>query len=230
MKTVYLYDEATGAYIGQYDCHESPLEPGEYLEPVYSVDVAPEIVPGFWPVMVNNDWVNVEDHRGLAFETSTGNNVNHDALGPLPGHLTATPKPDHFSIWNGTAWAIDYALVRAEKIKELRAACAAHIVSGVDHNALGTVHHYPSTKDDQAFLNARFAKSQALGVSGEPYKFMCKDSADNWARRDHTAQQINDVALAVEAHVTDALNRLDLLLAQLAKSADDMGAISAVIW
>lgn len=44
-KTVYLYDE-TGRYNGKYDAQESPLEPGTFIVPARSTDVAPPSVGG----------------------------------------------------------------------------------------------------------------------------------------------------------------------------------------
>jgi len=41
MKIVYLIDPTTGAFAGAYDAQESPLEPGEFIAPEHSVDVAP---------------------------------------------------------------------------------------------------------------------------------------------------------------------------------------------
>lgn len=41
MKTVYLYDPETLRPRGSYDCHPSPLEPGEYIVPEHSVPVPP---------------------------------------------------------------------------------------------------------------------------------------------------------------------------------------------
>jgi hypothetical protein len=42
-KTVYLYDPITLAPIAAYDAQESPLEPGVFITPVYSVDTPPPV-------------------------------------------------------------------------------------------------------------------------------------------------------------------------------------------
>jgi len=53
MKTVYLFDPATGVMAGSYDAQESPLEPGEFIAPAHSVDVAP---PEFDPSLQSCAW------------------------------------------------------------------------------------------------------------------------------------------------------------------------------
>lgn len=42
-KIVYLFDELTGEYIGEYEAHESPAEPGEFIKPDCSTDNKPPI-------------------------------------------------------------------------------------------------------------------------------------------------------------------------------------------
>ena len=37
----YTYNPNTGAYLGDYDAQESPLEPGSYISPTYSTALAP---------------------------------------------------------------------------------------------------------------------------------------------------------------------------------------------
>ncbi|MBD9362896.1 DUF4376 domain-containing protein [Methylomonas fluvii] len=122
--------------------------------------------------------------------------------------------------------------VRADKSRELRSAAQSAIIGGKQSNALGAMHTYPTTKDDQAFLTARYSKAVALGAAGEPYKFMCADAEGVWSRREHTAEQIIAVALAVEGHITDQLNKLDQLIADLsaAEDAEDLEAIEAIVW
>jgi hypothetical protein len=41
MKIVYLFNEVTGIYEGSYEAQESPLEPGVYITPTASTDIAP---------------------------------------------------------------------------------------------------------------------------------------------------------------------------------------------
>lgn len=58
MKTVHLYDPATGQYGGTYEAQESPLEPGVFLTPDASTDVAPPpILDGQWVRFDRGQWV-----------------------------------------------------------------------------------------------------------------------------------------------------------------------------
>ncbi|QSB02673.1 hypothetical protein JWZ98_06980 [Methylomonas sp. EFPC1] len=219
----YHYDPDTGEYLGIAD--SSTASNAQTL-------VAPPdfVSSGHVAVFDGTSWSIAEDNRGDVWDTTTGMRSQYSALGNLPGNLTKTPKPDGFYSWNGSVWAADYVAARAAKVGELKAANAAQITSGIYHNALGSVHRYPTTKDDQTFMNARFSKAKAFGVELEPYKFMCCNQSGEWARRDHTASQIIDVALGIDAHITDTLNHLDTRLAALSLVPDDLDAIADFSW
>lgn len=123
----------------------------------------------------------------------------------------------------------DFGDAKKQKQAHLKFAASSAITSGVSSDALGAVHIYPTTKDDQAYLTARYSKAVALGPAGAPYKFMCADGNGVWARRDHTAEQIIAVSLAVEGHITAQLNKLDTLTYALAVAVD-VAAIEAIVW
>ena len=76
------------------------------------------------------------------------------------------------------------------------------ITSGVESDALGTMHTYPTSMIDQHNLNGLITESLIPG-SGDEYKFWCADSAGVWARRIHTKAQIQAVGKAVLAHVKE---------------------------
>ena len=40
-KRVYIFDGPNDTYTGFWDCQESPLEPGEFIQPVASTEVEP---------------------------------------------------------------------------------------------------------------------------------------------------------------------------------------------
>lgn len=115
-------------------------------------------------------------------------------------------------------------------IKRMTSLCREHIIGGVDLNGL----HYPTTRDDQADINRLFAGAKELGVAGEPYKFICMDAQGVWLRRDHTAAQITDVALAVLQHELTTKNRLDGKLAEVeavsALPAPTQADFDAIVW
>jgi len=229
LKTFYLHN-SKNEFTCEYDAQENPKSPGDYITPEKSSPKKPIFTAGTWPVLTNNDWLNVADHRGTIYDTATGNPSNHADLGPLPSGFTSIPKPSPLHSWVGTDWVLDAVKVRAAKTSEISLACEAQIVAGVDCAALGSLHTYPSTRNDQNFLSARFAKAQALGAAGEPYSFKCQNAAGVWVRIDHTAAQIIAVGLAVDAHITDSLNHLDIRMAELAAAGDDLAAIEAIIW
>lgn len=45
-KRAYLYEETTKKYNGFWDCQESPLEPGVFIQPTHSTDVEPPTFDG----------------------------------------------------------------------------------------------------------------------------------------------------------------------------------------
>lgn len=95
MKTVYLHD-GNGLFTGAYECQESPLEPGHYIVPVDSLDVAPAPAEGFWPVAKDGRWVNVQDYRGQTmYSIETGEPVIVAEVGEIPEGFTLEepPKP-----------------------------------------------------------------------------------------------------------------------------------------
>jgi hypothetical protein len=90
MKLVYLFD-ANGIYTGIYSAQQSPLEPGIFIVPELSTDIAPPGAAGTWPVFKNGVWVSEPDHRGETHYDANGNPVVIVDLGPVP--LTLLPTP-----------------------------------------------------------------------------------------------------------------------------------------
>ncbi|MDP1527739.1 MAG: hypothetical protein Q8M20_18195 [Rhodocyclaceae bacterium] len=112
IKRVYLYDDKN-LFTNHYDACVSPEQPGVYITPDNSLETEPNFVAGMWPVAVNGAWVNQLDHRGIVWETATGNQVEHDQLGALPVGLISIPKPDGFYCWVDGAWVFDISASRA---------------------------------------------------------------------------------------------------------------------
>ena len=119
---------------------------------------------------------------------------------------------------------------REKAIIRIKADFKAHIDGGIDVASL----HYPTTRDDQADINGLHAGAKELGAAGEPYRFMCRDVQGIWARRDHTAAQITDAALAVFEHVRTTKNRLDEKIAEVeavaALPAPTQADFDAIVW
>lgn len=82
MKRVYLYDAHTGEFTGIWDAQASPLEPGKFIEPVYSVEDAPPPVNEHQAaVREGGAWVVVADHRGEVWFMADRTPVEVTALG-----------------------------------------------------------------------------------------------------------------------------------------------------
>lgn len=73
--------------------------------------------------LVDGAPLELADNRGLYYSTQDGRPVQVDALGPLPGDLTATPRPSEFHEWGGSAWALNapaQAAAGAAQVKQQR--------------------------------------------------------------------------------------------------------------
>jgi hypothetical protein len=90
MKLVYLFD-ANGIYTGIYSAQQSPLEPGIFIVPELSTDIAPPGAAGTWPVFKSGAWINTPDHRGETHYDTNGDPVVIEYLGPVLPALLATP-------------------------------------------------------------------------------------------------------------------------------------------
>lgn len=86
MKIVYLYDAVTGEFKGTYYAQESPLEPGIFLAPVHSTEIAPP-APSANEVAVyaSGSWVLQPDYRGQTiYNQATGASLEVTAIGAIP--------------------------------------------------------------------------------------------------------------------------------------------------
>lgn len=98
-KTVYIYDEVTKEFLGAYEAQEDPMEPGKYIEPECSTDVAvPDPIANNAYVFTSagdvGTWVATPDYRGkLAYDQATGSAQKIDARGALPAGFLLTPPP-----------------------------------------------------------------------------------------------------------------------------------------
>lgn len=94
MKIYYLFDQATGEYSGIYEAQENPLEPGAYISPVHSTDLAPPAqIAGQVAVFANGAWVLTPDFRGQTWYDAQGNAMVITSIGALPNGLTSTLPP-----------------------------------------------------------------------------------------------------------------------------------------
>jgi hypothetical protein len=112
----------------------------------------------------------------------------------------------------------------------IAAACGKTILAGFTSGALGAPHAYPSSASDQANLAASVLDSVMPGHPGDwMTPFMCADGSGAWARRAHTAAQIQQAGRDGKARVLACLDQLDALRATLAAAATP-AAIAAIVW
>jgi hypothetical protein len=119
--------------------------------------------------------------------------------------------------------------LKIRHVETMKTSCAAAITAGIDHDALGEFHHYPIQPTDQVNMSGLIARSQLLGVGGEPYKFWCADGEGVWARRGHTASQLQAVGLAFSAHVIACQDKYESKLIEINNAAQPTD-LDAITW
>lgn len=127
---VYLYDDKTFEFTGSWDAQESPLEPGIFLTPSASTQIAPVAKSGYASIWNGNKWGYVEDHRGeVRYCTITGRPIEVTKLGEYPANTTDI-APSKLEKWDGDKWVTDADAVKreaAEKKVELKAIADSEI-------------------------------------------------------------------------------------------------------
>ncbi len=119
---------------------------------------------------------------------------------------------------------------RAQKLAELSVACGAAIVGGFQSSALGALYHYPGTQIDQLNLTALFTASLAPGLApGWHAPFSCADTLGVWARRDHTAAQMQAAFGDGKSRYIACVQHLDSKRAEVA-AASTREHVEAVAW
>lgn len=82
---VYLFDENTREFLGEYTPQKNPKRQGEYILPRYSTTLKPQVRKGFVSVFNNNKWEYIPDFRGEEIiDLQTGKVVICSELGDLP--------------------------------------------------------------------------------------------------------------------------------------------------
>jgi hypothetical protein len=125
--------------------------------------------------------------------------------------------------------ALTLADLKARHVEIMKTSCVAAITAGIDHDALGDLHHYPIQPTDQINMAGLVARSQLLGAVAEPYKFWCADGAGIWARRGHTVSQIEAVGLAFSAHVIACQDKYESKLIEINNAAQPTD-LDAITW
>ncbi len=122
---------------------------------------------------------------------------------------------------------IDYTIEKVQTY--LRKECELALVSGFQHDALGVIHLYPTTPNDQMNLSISANTAEAYGDSTGPYKFWCADENGVWARRPHTAAQIIAVGLALLANGRTLQDHYESKLIELSQ-ATTLEEMEAIQW
>ena len=94
--TCYAYDALTGLYLGPVSANPSPLEPGVWLYPADSTQIAPPSASaGTAAVFANGAWSLVPDHRGETWYGANGPVIVRELGYPssFVPPLISTPPP-----------------------------------------------------------------------------------------------------------------------------------------
>lgn len=119
--------------------------------------------------------------------------------------------------------------VRAARDAQLTAECAGAITAGLTLDVAEAGLFYPTAPTDQANLTAVVTLT-LLGVQNDwTQDLTTRDAAGVWARRSHTAAQVQAVGRAVAAHVDACRARLADRRAALA-AAGSYEEIGAIVW
>ncbi len=223
--TIYQQDPA-GALSGPV---ELPLVPGAgLLIPagfVHLDEPLAEPAPGKAWRLNGSTPEQAEDHRGTAFDTSTGAAVEWRELGPLPKHLTKEARPSTLHHWQQGGWVLNPQAVHTNNMQNINHACEAAITAGFQSDALGAPHQYTSQLDDQ--LNLTGAILRGLDM---PYA--CRDEQGVKEFRLHTAEQLRQVGDDFTLYKLQLLQHANELKKQLNAALDDgdLSALEAISW
>jgi hypothetical protein len=157
-----------------------------------------------------------------------------DLIDVLPDDATAAlnRKPgESLDVAEGRVVVVSKSFdrVKEEKKADIRADCRNSIIAGIGHDALGAIHHYPTTTEDQSNINALVTLAGINGASSEPYKFWCADVDGVWERRNHTTEQIKAVGIAMANHVIAHQNLYETKLADIG-AAQSQQELNLIEW
>lgn len=145
-----------------------------------------------------------------------------------PSDIEVEQRPSSAFIYVNGSWVADLSAIKSERIAGLKASLQSAIVAGIESDALGIPHAYPTALTDQANLNGLVTETLLPGAAAE-FKFWCADSAGNWLRRVHTAEQIRQVGIDVATHIKAQQSHYEALLISV-ENAEDVDAVAAVVW
>lgn len=119
---------------------------------------------------------------------------------------------------------------KSAKSASISASCKSQIYQGFSSSALGSAYHYPAEDRDQVNLNGCVTQSYYPGnPAGWTISFYCQDASGLWAKRPHTAAQIQAVGNDAINAIQSALNKNDSLQQQI-QAVTTVDAVNAIVW
>ena len=122
------------------------------------------------------------------------------------------------------------AQAQGAQIALISAACGSAIIAGMPSSVLGSSYVYPTTDLDQARMNTSVNLSNLPGNSSTwsiPIK--CQNSAGEWVRVSHTANQLQRVAQDISIPIIAMLVKNDKLSAQI-MAATTVSLVQTINW
>lgn len=122
---------------------------------------------------------------------------------------------------------------KTKKQSELNRDCQAQIFAGYESNALGDVHLYPATNQDQANMVASVTNALYPDLPADwKTAFWCRSQDGEWAYRDHTAAQIRKAGADGKEAISAALLKHSILQAQVMNlsSIATQADLEAITW
>lgn len=96
---IHNYSKTTGEYLNTAPADESPLEPGVFIVPAFSTDIAPpEARPLFKAIFADGKWSVVADHRGEVWFDAQRQKHEISNLGVIPDTTWTPTLPDPTSM------------------------------------------------------------------------------------------------------------------------------------
>ncbi|MDE2101800.1 MAG: hypothetical protein KGL39_31430 [Patescibacteria group bacterium] len=208
-KTVYLYDTA-GALTGSYAAQASPLDPGKYIEPIDSTEIAPPAA-GADEVAVfsGGAWTLQPDYRGQTiYNQTTGASQEVTAIGAIPSGFGLSPPPP--------------TLAQAQTLQSalMKTAAQAATIAGFASSALGSAYTYGCQPTDQSNINT------LAPIGGNLW---CENSSGVWALVAHTATEAAQVQKDMATHSQAQQATYVKALSDIA-AATTVAAVEAVTW
>lgn len=184
-KTVYIFDD-NNVYIHPYLAHEDPLNPGQYVTPTDSTDVAPPtLVENEAAQWVNGAWVVVADFRDQQwYDQTTGDVVLITDVGSPASNLAPT-LPNSILVLQAESF----------KIAELQTDYKSAINANISYTTVGGVTQ-TFKADDNAFQNLSYQLHVYVSAGGtfpDPYFWQVADGT----LVPFTLQDIKNLTIAI---------------------------------